>query len=209
VIGVVRDVPLQYVRGKAPQAVAYTLYRQQPEQFEGGNAGAFGHMTFFVRSAGDPMSLVPAVRQAIAAIDPNRPPGDFQTLTAFVEPGMRTRGVYVSMLGLFAFMAVMLAAVSVYGVMTLLVGGRTAIRKETFAARARQVVGDARGALRPVAIGLLLGIAGALTLTRLIESQLWGVTATDPATFATVTALLIVVSVAACLIPLRRALHHP
>ena len=117
VIGVVRDVPLQYVHYRS-WPVAYTLYRQQAEQYEGWNAGSFGSMTFFLRRNDDPLSLVPAVRKAVAEVDPNRPPADFQTMTAFVGRGMRTRGFYVSMLGLFALMATVLAAASIYGVMT-------------------------------------------------------------------------------------------
>jgi putative ABC transport system permease protein len=207
VIGVVRDVPLQYVPTR-PQPVAYTLYRQQPNKYEGWNAGMFGQMMLFIRSNRAPMSLVPAVRQAVYEVDPNRPPADFQTMTAFVGKGMRTRGFYVSMLGLFAFMATVLAAVSIYGVMTLSVFDRTGVTSTRMAlgVRARDVVAAAGSrALRSVAIGLVSGIAGALVLTQWIESQLWGVTATDPATYATVAVLLVGVSFAACFIAARKA----
>src|SRR5688572_3103015 len=207
VIGVIRDVPLQYVRNKMPQAVAYTLYRQQPEEFEGLNAASFGQMTLFIRSNRDPMSLAPAVRQAVAEVDPNRPPADFQTMTAFVERGMRRRGFYASMLGLFAFMAVVLAAASMYGAITLSASdGSGAIRTNILGTRAREAVAGSVGRiLRSVVMGLPLGVVGALLLTQVIEPQLWGVSATDPATFTLVTALLVAVYVAACFISLRRA----
>ena len=125
VVGVVRDVPLQYVRTGPPRPVAYTLYRQQSERYLGGNAGMFGQMTFFVRSSRDPMSLVPAVKAAVAEVDSNRPPAGFQTLTSFVGTGMRTRGFYVSTLATFAFMATVLAALGIYNVVTLSVSQRT------------------------------------------------------------------------------------
>jgi putative ABC transport system permease protein len=210
VIGVIRDVPLQYVRIGPPQAVAYTLYRQQPEIYEGLNAGMFGQMTFFIRSAGDPMSFVSAARQAVAEVDPDRPPAEFQTLTQFVGAGLRTRRFYVSVLGMFAFMATVLAAVGVYGVMTVSVSQRTreiGIRM-AMGARTRDIVAAVGGrAVRWVVIGVLFGLLGSLFLTRLIEAQLWGVTPTDPATFIGVTALLVAASAAACFIPSRRAMR--
>jgi len=209
VIGVVRDVPLQYVH-YISVPVAYTLYRQQPEQYEGWNAGSFGQMNFFVRGNGDPMSLVPAVRQAVAEVDPHRPPVDFQTMTAFVGRGMGTRRFYVSMLGLFAFMAIVLAAASIYGLVTLPIVERpgTGRTRAPLSADARTGVAAASGrALRSIALGLLLGLAGALVLTRWMEPQLWGVTPTDLVTFTAVTILLVAVSAAACFIPARRALR--
>ena len=210
VVGVVRDVPLQYVRTGPPRPVAYTLYRQQSERYLGGNAGMFGQMTFFVRSSRDPMSLVPAVKAAVAAVDPNRPPARFQTLTSFVGTGMRTRGFYVSTLATFAFMATVLAALGIYNVVTLSVSQRMRQGRirTALGLRARDIVAAASAcALRSVAVGVLLGLAGALALTRWIESQLWGVTATDPATFSVVTLLLVAVSAAAWFIPARKALR--
>ena len=208
VIGVVRDVPLEYVHNKTPKAVAYTLYRQQAEKYEGWNATMFGQMHFFVRGKGDPMVLVPGLRTAIAEMDPNRPAVDFQTMTAFVGKGMRARGLYLSMLGLFALMATVLAAVSIYGVVTFSVSRGVAPRT-SLPINARAHAADAAGtALRSVAIGLLLGTVGALVLAQAIESQLWGITATDFMTFAAVTAFLAVVSLAACFIPARKAMRH-
>jgi putative ABC transport system permease protein len=195
VIGVVRDVPLEYVHNRTPRPVAYTLYTQQAEKYEGWNATMFGQMNFFIRSKGDPMGLVPEVRNAITTLDPNRPPADFQTLTAFVGRGMRARGLYLSMLGLFALMATVLAAVSIYGVVT------SSLSERGIVPRTHVSSGNA---LRSVAVGLLFGAVGALALAQLIESQLWGITATDPATFAAVTAFLAVVTFAACFIPARK-----
>jgi putative ABC transport system permease protein len=210
VIGIVRDVALQYIRNGPPQPVAYTLYLQQPERWEGSNANMFGQMTFFVRSNQDPSSLALAARRAVAEIDPNHPLASIQSMAQFVGDGVRTRGYYASALAAFAFMATLLAAVGVYGVMSSSVSQRTreiGIRM-AMGATARDIVAlvGAR-AFRLVAIGLISGFFGALVLTRLLEAQLWGVTSTDPATFAAVMALLTGVSLAACFIPARRAMR--
>src|SRR4030095_4756060 len=95
VIGVVRDVALRYVRTEPPQAVAYTLYLQQPERYEGFNGGMFGQMTFIVRSNQDPAILAAAARRMVAQIDPNRPLTDIRTMTETVGGSvMSTRRFY-------------------------------------------------------------------------------------------------------------------
>jgi len=210
VVGVVRDVPLKYVSDGPPQPVAYTPYLQQPERYMGVNTGMFGQMTFFVRSDTNPTILASAARAAIAEMDPERPLAKVQTLSEFVGESLRTRRYYVSALGVFAFMATCLAAVGVYGVMTLSVSQRTreiGIRM-AMGASARDIVKLVGGsALRLIAWGLVLGFYGSLALTRLLEAQLWGITSTDLATFAVVTALLAAVSMAAWFIPARRAMR--
>jgi predicted permease len=210
VIGVIRDVPLRYVRPEAPQAVAYTLYRQQSESYEGLNASMFGQMTFFIRSAGEPMSLEPAVRQAIAEVDPNRPPAEFQTMTQFVGASMRARRFYVTALGVFAFMATVLAAVGVYGVMSVSVAQQTreiGIRM-AMGARTKDIVAAVGGQTLPwVLVGVLAGLVGSLVLTKQIEALLWQVTPTDATTFISLTTLLVAVAVGACFVPARRAMR--
>jgi len=210
VIGVVRDVELTYIRSGVSQPVAYTLYLQQPRHFQGLNTGMFGQMTFFIRSAGDPLSLVPAARRAVAEVDPERPLANIQTMEESVGDGMRTRRFSVSALAVFGFMATVLAAIGVYGVMSYSVSQRTreiGIRI-AMGAKAHEIVAlVAVRALRSVAIGLLFGLFGSLALTRLIETQLWGITSTDPTTYIGVTALLAFVSLAACLYPARRAMR--
>jgi putative ABC transport system permease protein len=210
VIGVVRDVALQYIRNGTSQAVAYTLYLQQPEKYEGFNTGAFGQMTFFIRSEQNPSRLASAVRRAVAEIDPDHPVANIRTMDEFVSSVMRTRRYDVSALGVFALMATVLAAVGVYGVISSSVSQRT---REigihmAMGAGARDIVRlvGAR-VLRLVAMGLLFGLLASLLLTRLLESQLWGVTPTDPPTFAAVIVLLTGVSLAACFIPARRAMR--
>jgi putative ABC transport system permease protein len=210
VIGVVRDVALQYIRNGTSQPVAYTLYLQQPKRYEGFNTGAFGQMTFFIRSDQNPTHLASAVRRAVAEIDPDHPVANIRTMEEFVSSLMRTRRYDASALGVFALMATVLAAVGVYGVISSSVSQRT---REigihiAMGAGARDIVRlvGAR-ALRLVAMGILFGLLASLVLTRLLETQLWGVTPTDPPTFVAVIVLLAGVSLAACFIPARRAMR--
>jgi putative ABC transport system permease protein len=210
VIGVVRDVALQYIRTGPPQAVAYTYYLQQPERFEGFNANMYGQMTFFVRSRQEKTGLALAAQKAVAAVDPDRPIADIQMMTDYLGGAMRTRLYYASAFGLFALIATLLAAVGVYGVMSSSVSQRT---REigihmAMGARTRDIISlVGRRAFLSVAVGLVAGFLASLILTQLIEPQLWGITTTDPATLAAVVALLILVSSAACFIPARRAMR--
>jgi putative ABC transport system permease protein len=210
VIGVVPDVPLRYIRTGPPQAVAYTLYLQQPERYQGLNTGMFGQMTFFIRTKGDPLSLAPAARRAVAEVDPDRPISNIQTMSEFVGDGMRSMRFYVSTLSMFALMATVLAAVGVYGLMTYSVSQRTreiGIRI-AMGATPRDIVTLVGGrALRLIAAGLIFGLLGSAVVTRLLKAQLWGVTPTDPATYVSVTVLLVGVSLVACIHPARRAMR--
>jgi len=210
VIGVVRDVGLQYIRSGPPQAVAYSLYLQQPARYEGFNGGAFGQMTFFVHSNLNPIVLESAARRVVAEVDPARPLSNFQTMEEYVGDGIRRRRYAVSVLGVFALMATILAAVGVYGVVSSSISQRT---REigihmAMGASSRDIVRlVSRRAIQLIAIGLSWGILASLFLSRLLETQLWGITATDPMTFAAAIALLIGVSLAACYIPARRAMR--
>jgi len=211
VIGVVRDLALRYVRTGPPPAVAYTLYLQQPERYEGFNAGMFGEMTFIVRSDQDPAIVAAAARRMVAQIDPNRPITNIQTMTEAVGGNiMSTRRYYVVALAAFALMAMVLAAVGVYSVMSSSVSQRAKEMRIRMAMgeRARDIVALVGvRALWPVAVGLLFGVFGSLFLTRWFDGQLWGIRPNDPATFAAVIAVLIVVSAGTCLISARRALR--
>jgi putative ABC transport system permease protein len=209
VIGVVRDVSVRYIRTGSPQAVAYTLYLQQPEQYEGFNTGAFGQMTFFIRSNGDPSRLGMAARQAVAEVDPDHPLANIRTMEEVVSNVMRTRRYDASVLGVFALMATVLAAVGVYGVISSSVSQRTreiGIHMAMGASSGDIIRLIGTRAFVFVGIGLLFGLFSSVLLTRLLETQLWGITSTDPATFAAGIALLAFVSLAACFFPARRAM---
>jgi putative ABC transport system permease protein len=117
---------------------------------------------------------------------------------------------YTLLLGIFASVATVLAMVGIYGVMAYSVAQRTreiGIRMALGAGRGDVLKLVLRHSLLLIGIGLVVGLAGSLGLTRIIESQLWGVTATDPATFIVVSLLLILVALTATFIPTRRAVQ--
>jgi len=208
VIGVVRDVALQYVRSGPPRPVAYSLYVQQSDQYDGFNGANFGFMTFLVRTHQDPANLELAARRAAAEVDSERPLANFRTMTEFVGGDIVRMRYNTTALTVFALMATLLASVGVYGVVSSSVSQRSreiGIRI-AMGARTRDIIKLVSiTTLALVAAGLFAGTLGALALTRLLRNQLWGIGATDPATFIAVIALLSGVSLAACLIPARRA----
>jgi putative ABC transport system permease protein len=206
VIGVVGDIPTRH--GEPAQPVIYASYLQQPSRYGGAFGTMFGQMTFMVRHAGDPLSLVPAVRRAVAEIEP-RPIAMVMTAEQRRAFGTDRLRYNLFLFGVLACTAALLAAVGIYGLLAYSVNQRTqeiGIRKALGASPRTIVVFIARYVLVLVAGGLLLGVAGALALTRLIASQLWGITPTDPSTYAAVSLLLAAVAAVACIGPLRRAL---
>src|SRR5262249_40802287 len=157
--------------------------------YVGFNTGAFGQMTFFIRSDRNPSHLASAARRAVAEIDPDHPVANVRTMEEFVASVLRTRRYDASALGLFALMATLLAAVGVYGVISSSVSQRTreiGIHMAMGASTGDIVRLVGARAFRLVAMGLLFGLLASLLFTHLLESQLWGVSSTDPATFAAV-----------------------
>jgi predicted permease len=209
VVGVVRNVPLRTVSTEE-HAVIYVSYLQQPETYRGPLGNMFGQMTFLIRTAGDPSELVSSARVAVAEIDSDRPIANVQASRRYMAGAIRDRGYYALMIGVFAFTATLLAAIGVYGVMAYSVAQRTreiGIRI-ALGANVRDVIYlVGKRALFLIASGLALGLAGSIALTRLISAQLWGVTPTDPMTFAGVTLVLMFAALLACLIPARRAIR--
>jgi len=169
----------------------------------------FTQMFFVLRHPRDPLSLVSGVRKAVAEVDPNRPLGAVMTADARLERGRLRARYFVFLTGVLAATAAMLAAIGVYGTLAYAVSQRTreiGIRK-ALGARPRELVAlVGRRALPVVLAGLIGGWLGALALTRLIASQLWGITPTDPATFLSVSLLLLAVAAVACLGPTRQAI---
>ena len=202
----VRDIPL--TRQGDPAPVIYASYLQQPARYPQPGANMFGQMTFMLRSTGDPMRLLPDARRVVAEIDPDRPLANVITMEQQLDAVIPQRGYFVFAITAFALAATVLAAIGVYGVMAYSVAQRTreiGIRV-ALGAGAGDVVRLVGGrTLWLVTIALSIGLAGALALTRLLQSQLWGVAPTDPATFAGVIAFLAVVALAAAFFPIRRA----
>ena len=165
-------------------------------------------MTLVVRATSDPLALVRPIRAAVEAIDPEQPIYSIMTLETVMRASVATRRTFMFLLLGFAFVALILAIVGVYAITAQSVGQRTqemgvrlAIGAEPWRVL-RMVVGEE---LRIIVAGLLLGLAGALAVTRLLSSLLFEVSAVDPATFVTVGALLGVAALVAAFVPARRA----
>jgi putative ABC transport system permease protein len=167
-----------------------------------------GQMTFILRSERDPLSLVSVVRQSIRALDPQLPLVDVITMDDVIAKTFARPRTVATLLSVFAVMALILAGVGVYGVMTYSVAQRTSeigIRIALGASRNLLIAKIFGEALTLAAIGLAVGLGGAFALMRLLETRLTGVTTDDPLAFAGVTALLGVTALIASLIPAWRA----
>jgi putative ABC transport system permease protein len=167
-------------------------------------------MTFVVRATGDPMALVPALRREVRALDPNQPLADVKPLDAYLGQSVAQRRFSMTLLAIFSGVALVLAALGIYGVLAYSVAQRTREIGVRMALGARDTTVAAmvvREALVVVCVGLVLGILGARALTGVLSSLLYGVSVTDPATFAAVVVVLGAVSLAASYLPARRAAH--
>ncbi|MEK6410478.1 MAG: ABC transporter permease [Acidobacteriota bacterium] len=164
--------------------------------------------TLVIHSAADPASLVAAVRSQVQAVDKDQPISDVKTMKRYLSESVAQPRLTMALLGIFAAIALVLAAVGIYGMMTYTVAGRTreiGIRMALGAQRRdviRLVVGQAAAL---TVIGTAMGLAGALALTRVMESLLFQVSATDPFTFAAISVLLAGVALGASFVPARRA----
>jgi putative ABC transport system permease protein len=165
-------------------------------------------MTLAVRTAGDPMMLAGPVRAAVAELDPELPLARVATLDGLVGASVAERRFHMLLLAVFSALALMLAAIGIYGVVTYLVSQRArefGVRLALGAQRRdvlRMVLGE--GA-RITAAGAVLGLVGALATTRVLAALLYEISPTDAPTFAAVTAVLVAVALAACYLPARRA----
>ena len=161
-----------------------------------------------IRTHDDPSAIMPSVRRAVAEIDPNEIVYAVETMNGVIERSFAARRLSMILLGCFAALALILSCIGIYGVISYLVGERTreiGVRMALGAQRSdvlRLVLGQgAKMAL----LGVVFGIALAAGLTRLMSSQLYGVSPRDPLTFAAVAFVLILVALGACYIPARRA----
>jgi len=197
IIGVVGDARYDKLEGELRPMVYWT-----PPQL------TYPSMTFVMRTAGDPEETAPAARRAIQAIDREQPVADVRTMEGWLSESVSRARFGALLLAGFAALALVLAAVGVYGVMSYSVAQRQneiGVRM-ALGAQARDVSRLViRQGLVPVLAGVGLGLLGAFALTRVLSSLLYGVSATDPLTFSAIALLLTGVSCAACYIPARRA----
>jgi len=197
IVGVVADIK-QIGLDKETQPNLYRSFRQYEAAF----------MNIVVRSTGEPSTLIPALRSRIREVDKYAPITRIRTLEEVVSESIAQPRFYTLLLALFAGVAVILAAIGLYGVMSYAVSQRTREIGIRLALGAepqrilRMIVGQG---LLLILIGVAAGLAAAFALTRLIATLLFGVSATDPGTFAVIALTLIVVALAACYLPARRA----
>jgi putative ABC transport system permease protein len=165
-------------------------------------------MTLVIRSPIPPQSLIPAVRAQVAAMDHDLPIFGIQTMDELLAGEVASQRFNSYLLGAFAALAVLLAAVGIYGVMAYAVSQRT--REIGIRLALGAEAGDVRGmvlfqGLRMAFAGIVTGLAVSFALTRLMRTLLYGVKPTDPVTFTVVSIVLLFVALAACWIPARRA----
>ena len=205
VVGIVGDVKHNGVN--APVKPKFYRAFAQWQQSSGNPAR---NLTLIVKTTGDPHALVGPVRGAIRALDANLPIAAVRTMDEIVADSMATPRLAGWMLGLFASLAVALAAVGIYGVLSYVVSQR---RQEigirmAIGAGSRDVLGLVlRSGLVLTTAGIVIGLGLAALATRVMASQLHDVKPLDPITFAAVAGILLLVSVGACLLPAARAMR--
>ena len=205
IIGLAQDAKYARQRDDIPPT-AYASWRQELRSM----AGAI----IEVRTAGDPGAAVPAIRQAVAEIDPNLPLNNVKTQIEQADETLRMERLFAKLLTLFGLLAQQLAAIGLFGVMAYAVSQRTreiGIRMALGANRADVLKMILRQGMTLAVIGVVLGLAGAFALTKYLESlldlknMLYGVKVSDPLTYGVIAAGLTLVAFVACYIPARRA----
>jgi len=198
IIGIVKDIKYTNLRDEVPEQ-AYVPYM---------GSHFLGSMTVYIRTAVDPNLLMPAVRQKVRELDANLPIYGLRTTETQINNSLVTERMIASLSTVFGFLATMLAVIGLYGVMSYTVAQRTreiGIRMALGAEQGKVVWMVMREVLRLIGIGVVAGIPAALALTRVVESQLFGLTGHDPRTLGISTVALTVVACAAGYIPALRA----
>jgi predicted permease len=198
VIGVVKDFKYTNLRDEIP-AQAFVPYLA--DRFLTG-------MTVFVRTTADPNQLMSALRLKVRDMDSNLPVYAMRTTEVQIDNSLSTERMIASLSAVFGFLATLLAVIGLYGVMAYAVAQRTrevGIRMALGAARGNVIWLVMREVLLLVAIGVVAGVTASLALTRVVQSQLFGLTPHDPLTLGLATAALALVACAAGYVPALRA----
>jgi len=199
VVGVVEDVKFGSLREDFASVIYYP--------FPNGPTGR-GQMTLQARTTGEPSALAPAIRAEVRRIDETMAVFEVRPLSAFIAATIVQERLLTMLLSFFGLLAMLLAAIGLYGVIAYSVSQRTqeiGIRI-SLGARSRDVLRLVIGqGMKLVLIGVIMGLAAAFGLTRLLKTFLFGVSAADPLTFAVIALLLTLVALLACYLPARRA----
>jgi len=165
-------------------------------------------MTVAIRTSGNPLTVLPAAREAVHSVDRNLPLAAVNTMDKLVESSVGQRKLSMILLGVFSAIAMLLASIGIYGVMSYSVTQRSrelGIRMALGAARGRVLALVVGQGMALAGAGIAIGLVAAFALTRLLTSQLFGVGATDAPTFTIVSALLVAIALLATLLPAMRA----
>jgi putative ABC transport system permease protein len=198
VVGVVGRVKMEGLNQDSRRVQGYFSFAQMP----------FSGMTVITKAAADPNQLIAAMRQQVKAVDSDQPIYNIRTMNEIRSDSVAPERLNLTLLSLFAGIALVLAVVGIYGVMSYSVTQRTheiGIRMAIGAQPGdvfRMVIGQG---MMLALIGVAFGLVGAFGLTRLMTTMLFGVEPTDPATFTIIAVLLTLVSLVACYVPSRRA----
>ena len=199
VVGVVEDVRVAALE-KEPGPASYMPIFQVPRTRR--------NVVFIARTSGDPAALVSAIRERIRAVDEELPVYDIRTMNDVIAESVEQRRFAMLLISIFGAVALLLASVGLYAVMSNLVAQRTREIGVRIALGARRVdvlkLVVKQGVLLTVT-GIALGLACSFALTRVLSSMLFGVSPTDPLVFIVIPLLLMGVAVGACLVPARRA----
>jgi putative ABC transport system permease protein len=200
IVGMVRTVRHDDLASQPKLAELYFPVSQRPELL----------MTVLLRAKGDPQGLVSAVREAVQSVDPNLPVFNIRTMEGQLSKEMVTQRLSVVLVSLFSILALLLAAVGLYGVLAYSIAQRTreiGIRIALGAESGSILNLVVRQGLIIVGIGLVTGILGSMILTRLIQSLLYGVSGENPIAFLTAISVLALAAFLACLVPALRAIR--
>jgi putative ABC transport system permease protein len=201
VVGVVADVR-QMGLDEPVKAEMYLPFRQL------GYRAFYAPRELVIRTTAEPKSLVAAVRREVQSVDPQQPVSNVRTMAEVLGRETSEQRVGMTLLAAFASLALLLASLGIYGVLAYFVAQHTpeiGIRMALGAARGDILALVLKKGMGMALVGVAVGLGGAFALTRLMQSLLYGVSASDPLTFAGVALLLAAVALVACLIPARRA----
>jgi predicted permease len=208
IVGVVADVTYPSFFTEAPAAV-YVPFRQHMAQYGREDEWIHTRKVLAVRASVDPLTLIRSVQDSIAHVDRDQAAHEFMTMEQRVaaSPSVTNSRFFASLFSAFGTLAIVLAVVGVYGVMSWVVGQRTTefgIRM-ALGARARDVVAMLLGqSLKPILIGVVLGIFGGFGLSRALNSMFWRMTVADPLVLGAISVLMLVVAITAAWIPVHR-----
>jgi putative ABC transport system permease protein len=208
IVGVVADVTYPSFSSEKPAAV-YIPFRQHLSQYGREDEWIHTRKVLALRTSVDPLTLVRAVEDAVAHVDRDQAAHDFMTMEQRVasSPSVTNSRFFASLFTAFGALAILLAMVGVYGVMSWVVGQRTTefgIRM-ALGARAGDVVAMLLAqSLKPIVIGVVLGVAGGFGLSRILNNLFWRMTVADPVVLGAISALMLVVALTAAWVPVHR-----